>query len=248
MLSPSTAMRTSPFMRPQPYAAAQNAQLVNMYVEIVNAPCNSAGLGLQVSCISSVTMSSPFCPGHTIMPTVAFTSSGLGRRGALCTLGDGVYTAGCGVGARVGVLGFNRGLGHVVGGIFWSVHSGGTTRVGTVRATACAGVEPILGVSGSRSRGSARQCRACSNYVRLRRTQQPACSAVQYAPNTAPCVAFGSGRRVLPPATVHARLHTAGIWPHTTALNILNSRLPQARLQQHPFAPPGGEKSGKATS
>lgn len=154
-------------MRPQPYAAAQNAQLVNMFVEIVNAPCNSAGLGLQVSFISSVTMSSPFCPGHTIMPTVAFTSSGLGRRGVLCTLGDGV---GCGVGARVGVLDFNRGLGHVVGGIFWSLHSGGTTNpVGTV-ASGCAGAdpvlgtEPVLGVSGLRSMDSARQCRACSNW------------------------------------------------------------------------------------
>jgi hypothetical protein len=29
-----------------------------------------------------------------------------------------------------------------------------------------------------------------------------------HSPLTAPCVAFGSGRRVLPPATVHARLHT----------------------------------------
>lgn len=174
MLSPSTAMRTSPFMRPQPYAAAQNAQLVNLFVDMVNTPCNSVGLGLQVSCISSVTMSSPLCPGHTIMPTVAFTSSGLGRRGVLCTLGDGVYTGGCGVGARVGVLGFNCGLGQAVGGIFWSVHSGGT--VGTV-----------LGVSGSRSRRSARQFRACSNYVTLRHTQQPA----------APCTMRRTLRRVL---------------------------------------------------
>lgn len=180
-------------MRPQPYAAAQNAQLVNLFVDMVNTPCNSVGLGLQVSCISSVTMSSPLCPGHTIMPTVAFTSSGLGRRGVLCTLGDGVYTGGCGVGARVGVLGFNCGLGQAVGGIFWSVHSGGT--VGTV-----------LGVSGSRSRRSARQFRAsattshCSAHISLQRRAP--------APHTAPCVAFGSGRRVLTPATVHARLHT----------------------------------------
>jgi hypothetical protein len=31
-----------------------------------------------------------------------------------------------------------------------------------------------------------------------------------------------------------------GIWPHTTALNILYSRRREARLQQHPFAPPSG--------
>ena len=69
--------------------------------------------------INSVTMSSPFFPGHTIMPTVASTSFGSGRRGVFFVFGDGV-----GDGTLLGRAS-SRGLGHE--GTFWSLHSGGMT-------------------------------------------------------------------------------------------------------------------------